>query len=568
MIPHTASLISLDGDYKLDVNHWLVIAKADNLLPPFKPLKVTQKSIAAYGITGKSTEIELPKAITWLKDISPEAKENDFSIVRGTRVYAQSELLDIAEAPISEILEDGVSSPLELDGLYEGLESGRWVIVSGERVDIKGTSGVQGSELAMLAAVWQDYASLADGSPLPGDQLHTFIQLATQLSYQYKRDTVRINANVVVATHGETRREVLGSGNGATALQSFTLKQPPLTHVAASNPTGTDSTLKVYVNDLLWQETATLLGLKPTEHRFVTKTDDEYKTTLTFGNGWQGARLPTGIENIRAIYRNGIGKAGNLASGKISQLVHRELGVKEVINPLPATGGADHDSIELIRKNAPLAVKALDRLVSVQDYEDFTRIFAGIGKALAVEVSDGQQQLVHITIAGVDNARIDKNSAVYSSLLEALHQAGDPWQPIKIDIRELQFIVLQASIHIYPEYQWEIVEKQIRATLLQTFSFERRELGQHVLRSEVISVIQAVRGVDYIDVDVFGGIPELQNRENLTPEAVSDIVQGITGNLSLERLVVQVPNSSEMYPAEIAFFTPEVPATLILNPIS
>lgn len=570
MIPHDAKLISLDGDYKLNVDEWIVIDRPDKALPPAKPIKVARKSIASYGVTGKITEIELPEGVKWLDD-----GENNFSLVRGTRVYTQSEALEIAEESITDNIgrsEDNPQDLLELDGLYEGLQSGSWLVVSGERV-IAGTSGVQGSELAMVAAVWQDYARHND-IPLPGEKLHTFIQLANPLTYEYKRATVRINANVVKATHGETRREVLGSGNGATPLQSFTLKQPPLTHIATSNPGGSDSTLQVYVNDVLWHETATLLALQPTDRQFVTKTDDDHKTTLTFGNGWQGARLPTGTENIRAVYRNGIGRAGNVAAGKISQLVHRELGVREVINPLPATGGADRDSIEQLRKNAPLAVKALDRLVSVQDYQDFTRIFAGIGKALAVEVSDGHQQIVHITIAGVDDARIEKsNVGVYPNLLEALRQVGDPWQAIKVDVRELKLIVLQAGIHIHPDYVWEVVEKQVRTALLHAFSFENRELGQDVSLSEVVSVMQAVRGVDYVDVDVFGGIPEVyipagaEERAKLTPASVKGIVQKIIDDPLPERLPVHVPDSNKMFPAQIAFIHPAVPATLILNPI-
>ena len=61
---------------------------------------------------------------------------------------------------------------------------------------------------------------------------------------------------------------------------------------------------------------------------------------VIFGNGRQGARPPTGRENIAAVYRNGIGQSGNVKAGQISQLGTRPLGVKEVVNPLPSTGGA------------------------------------------------------------------------------------------------------------------------------------------------------------------------------------------------------------------------------------
>jgi len=65
-------------------------------------------------------------------------------------VYAQSELLALAEEPIEE---DICGKEVELGALYDGLHPGRWIIVSGERTDIIGNDAVQASELAMLSSV-------------------------------------------------------------------------------------------------------------------------------------------------------------------------------------------------------------------------------------------------------------------------------------------------------------------------------------------------------------------------------------------------------------------------------
>src|SRR5262249_28594332 len=73
-------------------------------------------------------------------------------LLRSTVVYAQNEPLELAEAPLDRDVEGG---NVELDGLYDGLEPGRWVIVSGERTDIPNVAGVQSSELVMISAVTQ-----------------------------------------------------------------------------------------------------------------------------------------------------------------------------------------------------------------------------------------------------------------------------------------------------------------------------------------------------------------------------------------------------------------------------
>ncbi len=292
----------------------------------------------------------------------------------------------------------------------------------------------------------------------------------------------------------------------------------------------------------------------------------------------RGARLPTGVENVRAVYRAGIGKQGNVAGGQISLLATRPLGLKGVINPLPATGGADRETRDQARRNAPLGVKVLDRLVSVRDYEDFTRAFAGIGKSAATRLSDGRQQLVHLTVAGAEDIPIAESSELYRHLLQALHRFGDPQQPIRVEVRELILLIVSAGVRLLPDYLWESVEPKIRAAVLDTFGFERRDLGQDALLSEVIGTIQHVPGVSYVDVDTFGGIPEkttdtaTSRRRPLSPSEIEAeirrLVQG--GDQPLQRVRVDLAGSDggSIHPAQLAFLSPKVPDTLILKEIT
>jgi hypothetical protein len=79
-----------------------------------------------------------------------------------------------------------------------------------------------------------------------------------------------------------------------------------------------------------------------------------------------------------------------------------------------------------------------------------------------------------------------------------------------VDLRELIVLVFSANVRLALEYQWEPVVTEIRAALLDIFGFQKRALGQSVLLSEVISAIQKIEGVEYVDVDAFGGIPEMK----------------------------------------------------------
>ncbi len=554
------SVLFLDNDYAgVVADGYVVIQKPKGQMMARQVIAANSINRSEYNLNGKSTLIQLSDP--WRFPPRGQELVSSFSLIRRTVVYVESDQLKLAEEPIS----DDVcrTDTIEMESLVDGLETGRWLIVSGERTDIPGTSGIKANELVMLAGVEQKF-----DPALPGDKTHSFLRLAKALAYCYKRDTVTIYGNVVKATHGETRNEVLGSGDGSKALQQFTLRQPPLTFVSAANPSGIESTLRVRVNDVLWHETDSLAGLSSTDRKFITRTDDDDKTRVISGNGQQGARLPTGQENVKAVYRNGIGKPGNVKAGQITLLATRPLGVKEVTNPLRASGGADKENRDQARQNAPLAVMALDRLVSTQDYADFARTFAGIGKASAVRLSDGRRQLVHVTIAGADDIPIEKTSDLYRNLVKALRDFGDPYQPIQVAVRELLALVISAKVRVMPDFLWEKVEPKVRAALLDRFSFDRRHLGQDAFLSEALSAIQAVEGVAYVDVDTFDTVDEDKIIKQLAGGPVLDLSR--RERIPIESARVDDNQSdpvARVRPAQLAYFKSEVPDTLILNEV-
>jgi predicted phage baseplate assembly protein len=281
--------------------------------------------------------------------------------------------------------------------------------------------------------------------------------------------------------------------------------------------------------------------------------------------------------NVNSTYRRGIGKAGNVKAEQVSLVQTKPLGVKSVINPLRASGGADKEDRDQARENAPLAVMALDRLVSLQDYTDFTRTFAGIAKARARQLSDRRRQFIHLTIAGVDDAPIDPTSDLQRNLLGALRKLGDLSIGIKIDSRELIILVLSANIRLQPDYLWDPVALEVRTTIFDKFGFRKRALGQPALLCEIIAAIQAVEGVAYVDVDAFGGVNErktddqtgkrrLQKLDELSA-SVQAIAAGTAGPSQTVPAGLAAFEDDALSAAQLAIFTPTVPDTVVLNQI-
>jgi hypothetical protein len=422
-------------------------------------------------------------------------------------VYYGGFAVQLADEPITD---DVSGAEIDLAQTYDGLYPGQRLMVTGERTDIPGTPGIVASELTMVGGVEQRL-----DQSRPGNTTLPVLVLATPLAYTYKRDTVTINGNVAAATQGETRSETLGSGAAGQAGQTFALKQVsaanPLTYLPADNASGASDTLTVRVNGVEWQETDDLTQAGPRDRDYRTITGSDGSVNVTFGDGVHGSRLPTGQENVTAAYRIGGGEAGNLLAGQITQLASRPLGVNAVTNPLPTTGGADGDTASDVRTRAAVQCLALDRLLSVQDYADFTVARAGIGKAAAASLTDGSRELIYVTIAGVADAPLDESDLLVTDLREALAKLGDPYLPVRVAVRELLVLVLSAGIKVAADYSYDLVEPAVRAAALAAGGFASQALGQPVYLSQIVTAMQAVPGVDYVDVDMFGALPATAN---------------------------------------------------------
>ncbi|HUL53043.1 MAG TPA: putative baseplate assembly protein [Opitutaceae bacterium] len=464
-----AQSIDLDTTYPgILAQSWLVLARPD-YTELYRVTSAVESARTGFTLAGKVTTCAL--------DTTENLASFGGANLRGTMVFAQSEFLEMAESPITGAI---TGATVALAPAPTGLVKGQWLVASGQ-------DSATGAAISEVVAV-----SSVDG---------TVLTVTPPLANSYTRASFALNANVAPATHGETVQEILGSGDASRAYQQFALKQPPLTYVSAATPSGAASTLAVRVNDLLWQEVPSLYGRGPQEHVYVTRTGDDGVTTVEFGDGVTGARLPTGQDNVRAIYRKGIGTEGLVKAGQLSLLLSRPLGVKSVLNPEAATGAQDRESLDDARTNAPLTVLTLDRTVSLQDYEDFARAFAGVAKALATWTWDGQMQRVFVTVAGPDGAAIAPDSATYRHLLEALQAAGDPFVSLRVQSYRPAYFRFAGKVKVDPAYQTSLVLAAVEQALRAQFSFAARAFGQPVMLSEVIAAVQAVPGVVAVTVD-------------------------------------------------------------------
>jgi len=359
---------------------------------------------------------------------------------------------------------------------------------------LSGSTDPEVSEVAMVASVSSATA------PYP----HTRILLQSNLINCYDRNSTTVNINVGLATHGQSVSEIMGSGNASTPNQSFTLKQSPLTFVQAPTQTGRQSTLEVKANGMTWTEEPSLYEQGPSQQVYATLNQSDGTAEVLFGDGVEGATLPTGQNNIQANYRIGSGASGNVGAGTLTTLVDRPLGVSGVTNPEAATGGQDAASIDDLRSDAPRTVLTLGRAVSITDYQSYAATFAGIAKAYAIWIPNGPGRGVFITVAGVDGAALPPGNPTLTNLVTSLQDYGNPLIPITVQSFLETLFGLSADLRYAPAYDNAAaragVQAQVLQALYQAYSFEERTFGQSVSADEVSTIIQNVPGVVAVNV--------------------------------------------------------------------
>jgi hypothetical protein len=360
---------------------------------------------------------------------------------------------------------------------------------------------------------------------ITGDRSRTEVSFAEPLENVYDAATVTFNANVAPASHGETPPlyEVIGSGDASVPNQSFTLKGKPITarpsatgswdYGIAVRVRGSFQSEPLTLNEQLvpevteeeaveWLCVESLILSGPNDPHFVLQENDDGSITLVFGDGKHGRRLPTGTENVIALYRTGSGPTGNVGAGQLTLLRKRPAGVRKVTNPTPASGGTLGQIDTSIRQAAPISVRNLGRIVSLRDYADFVRAWPGIAKVAVRSLSRpmGRRRLVHVTVADAnDGIKVasgaqDRPPDGHRDLLDAIIGRRATDCAVALDDYVPRWFRLEADFAAAPG-RWNVVNAAVVSMLLDRYGFGRRSLGEPVTAADVTAAIQDVAGV-------------------------------------------------------------------------
>lgn len=409
-------------------------------------------------------------------------------------------------AVVFEVIEERVIYPQLNDVLlHADVAAGSTQAVLEGEFDLFLTPGLW---IWLQSASSGEWAQLVDPVSVNHITHLTTVNFSAPLGGQYDKVSTHINGNGLLTSHGESQ-EQSSTGTGQPN-QQIAFDFGPLTYVADASGTP-QTTLQITVSGKVWQLVEDFIGSGPTEFHYTKTQDNQGFLTVHFGDGLNGRRPEAGAP-IVARYRSGIGSAGMVAPGALTEFEKIDLVNDKIANPQASFGGADPETLAEARLTGPRTLNQQNRAVTAQDYADalLRGVPWGAGMvqplhAKAQFVWTGSWNTVVVSVDFADRRSLVDVPTRRQALEAALEQKRLTGYDVQVEDARYAPINISLVVHVKPEY----FVKQVRAEVQQAtgpqgfFAPARFDFGQPVRLSDLYSTVLGVQGVLYITVARF-----------------------------------------------------------------
>lgn len=351
-------------------------------------------------------------------------------------------------------------------------------------------------------AEWVQTEGFATTNPV----LHTTtIRLRRPLRNDYAAATARVLGNILLATHGLSRSEQ-GAGTGQPG-QSFPLTFAPLTFL--DSPAGSKTTLRVLVDGVEWERRDDFIDSRPTDQHYTTTQDNDGFVTVHFGDLRQG-RAPDAGAPVAVFYRTGIGEAGLVPAGALTEFTDPDQRILRLWNPEPSFGMRQPESLEQARLVGPRSLRKPNRAVTARDYEAAALEGVWIGdervkpiQAKAAFRFTGSWQTAFVSLDFEDRKLLrdtPERETAFEQMLTRLSVAG---LDVQVESARYAPLHIALTVHVKPQFFARVVRESISRALKAFFAPGRFAFGQAVRLSDLYAAVQAIAGVEYVTVRRF-----------------------------------------------------------------
>lgn len=268
-----------------------------------------------------------------------------------------------------------------------------------------------------------------------------------------------------------------------------------------------------------WQEVPHVIDYGPNDPVYSVTTDANNYVFVTFGDGVSGI-IPTLNSVIKTRYLVGGGANGNIATNLVTEITYvpglSEVELANLTNTIEVTnttvgvGGASPEDIASIKLNAPKALTALNRAVSLNDYAALALQVSGSGKAKAV--ADIWSSVTIYVAPQRNQDSIDQFPGYNANPAEGGVLLPE-WTTLQGDIQE--FLVnktqlgvtvtvspptyVPASVDVFytkqAQYTDDAIETAIKRALVERFSYTNSNFNQIIHPEEIEALLRQIPGI-------------------------------------------------------------------------
>ncbi len=335
-----------------------------------------------------------------------------------------------------------------------------------------------------------------------------------------------------VIPRGRTEVDV-DARQGRRKSESFTGTGEPGQRLVLAGKSIAQGSIRVRIQEREWTEVAHFQESDAGSLHFQTETDALDETTIVFGDGVHGAVPPPG-EPVEVEYLETLGAAGNLGPNLVTEVLDAVYldGAQvalSVTNPAPATNGADRETLEHARRQAPAELRSLWKAVTKEDYKALAEGFPGVAKAQILDVNDcGNIRYYQVNLAVAPDGGGPPSALLKRDLAEFLESRKVITVEINLFDPVYRPVSVDADVFAHAGEDLDLVRSRVEDALAEHFAFDRMDFGKAVRFSDLVALIDGVRGVSHVrmyapqeDIEVRAGEIAVLGQVNLDVRRVA-----------------------------------------------
>jgi len=282
--------------------------------------------------------------------------------------------------------------------------------------------------------------------------------------------------------------------------------------------------IRVEVAGVVWEVVDSFVNSQASDRHYIVDLEPSTgKTFVQFGDGFFGAAPPfSSVDNGSISYLSSLGLTGNVGAATLTTLIDTLYDTNDdpvsvsVTNEDPATGGDEAETIDHARVQAPAELSALYRAMTKYDFMALANGYPGVAKSSCwgeAEVDPPNYNLFNWVLTVIAPNGVTRDALILDV------DSGQPSEPLIEAVRNFLYsrctlttrikvsgpvyrpVVLGVTVYRAKEASEVAVKRAAEDAVTDFFAFENVEFGREIRLSNLIELLDALDGVEYVVFD-------------------------------------------------------------------